>query len=553
MSAHEDFVVTLESLKELKSGISGSRIKKLTTYALENVNAEGYLIKKVIDYSRTCPATHKLGSLYVIDSIGRAFLNKCNGKNQAVKSNAQPGTYSHALFTLGENIQTLLGDGIEVSNAEKKGKIKDLIDIWDKADLFQKGILNAVRGVWFALKDNSKTSSSQVSDPKERAIQILSNLKPLDSIPFDINIPTDLDSPDPAFQKAALFQLLSTLQARMGCSAQAAAVSDASPDNKGPSQRQESQRQQHQAHQRHEPTQYIGRSVRSSKRVDSNQERSRSKSPKRNENINNQSTNSPTTIISNEHHLYPEERNIPSNPHYRPRHVTFNPSIPADHIKVYSRTLFVGGVPNTMKERDITRLLGKFGEVQSVILNNSRKHAFVKIYSRQEADSILMNFNTDESSPLRIRWAVGFGPRDCCDYQHGFSIIPMHRLTEVDRKWSLCAEWGGTGGQSLQPGMVFEEPDIIVGEGVSSKAISQKMPTDRGNGPKSGKTSNNTATFCHHTPVYSHQSAPTYPSIYQNITPQIPQSNMYQQQQPAAFDPTAQLNSLMSMLNKQQQ
>ncbi|AMD19577.1 HCL574Wp [Eremothecium sinecaudum] len=574
MNNHEDFVATLESLKELKSGISGSRIKKLTNYALENVNAEEYLIEKIIYYSRTCAATHKLGSLYVIDSIGRAFLNKCKDTNQAIKSNAQPGTYGHALFTLGENIQTLLSDGVEKSSAENRDKIKDLIDIWDKADLFQKGVLNAVRGVWFALKDTGKSSSLQASDPKERAVQILSNLKPMESISADIKVPAEIDSQDLALQQAALVQLLSSLQAQMGPAiATSASKSHATQENDRAHQpqRQESQSQHYQHHQRHEPTQYIGRSSRSNKRVDNHHEKSRSKSPKRHDKKSNPSNAVSNPNPSNNHHLYPEERNVPTNPHYRPRHVTFDPTLPADHIKVYSRTLFVGGVPNTMKEHEIARLLGKFGEVQSVILNNSRKHAFVKIYSRQEADSILMNYNKDESSPLRIRWAVGFGPRDCCDYQHGSSIIPMHRLTEVDRKWSLCAEWGGTGGQPLQPGVVFEEPDIVVGEGVSSKAISQKMPTDRGNGPKSGKPIAGN-TFRHAAPLFPQQPATTrYPPMYQNMTPPMPQPGIYQQQQPimpvmapqhhpqdhqqqsGAFDPTAQLNSLMSMLNKQQQ
>jgi protein NRD1 len=39
--------------------------------------------------------------------------------------------------------------------------------------------------------------------------------------------------------------------------------------------------------------------------------------------------------------------------------------------------------------------------------------------------------------------------------------------------------------------MVLEEPDIEIGQGVSSKAISRRMATDRGgqNGPRSGRDS----------------------------------------------------------------
>lgn len=54
----------------------------------------------------------------------------------------------------------------------------------------------------------------------------------------------------------------------------------------------------------------------------------------------------------------------------------------------------------------------------------------------------------------------------------------------------LTAEYGGSGGRKIEPGMVVEEPDIEIGAGVSSKAISRRMATDKGgnNGPKSTRT-----------------------------------------------------------------
>lgn len=53
----------------------------------------------------------------------------------------------------------------------------------------------------------------------------------------------------------------------------------------------------------------------------------------------------------------------------------------------------------------------------------------------------------------------------------------------------LTAEYGGSGGKPIEGGMVVEEPDIEIGQGVSSKAISRRMQTDKGgnNGPKSGR------------------------------------------------------------------
>lgn len=84
---------------------------------------------------------------------------------------------------------------------------------------------------------------------------------------------------------------------------------------------------------------------------------------------------------------------------------------------------------------------------------------------------------------------MGFGPRDCCDYETGISVIPINRLTEADRKWLLTAEYGGTGGAPIETGISVEEPDIEIGAGVSSKAISRRVQTDKGgaHGPKSSR------------------------------------------------------------------
>lgn len=51
----------------------------------------------------------------------------------------------------------------------------------------------------------------------------------------------------------------------------------------------------------------------------------------------------------------------------------------------------------------------------------------------------------------------------------------------------LTAPHGGSGGKPIATGLIVEEPDIEIGAGVSSKAISRRMQTDKGgaNGPKS--------------------------------------------------------------------
>ncbi len=212
------------------------------------------------------------------------------------------------------------------------------------------------------------------------------------------------------------------------------------------------------------------------------------------------------------------ERNLPGTPHYRPTNISYDEGLPSGCIRASSRTLFIGGVPPYMSKEELAGVLRPYAEVQSVTINNERKHAFVKVYSRLEAEAIKNKFeelNESGGLALRVRWGVGFGPRDCCDYSTGVSVVPIARLTDADKRWTVHAEWGGTGGKPLVPGICIEEPDIEIGAGVSSKAISKRMPTNSAkNGPKStnpqerwgrgerGSDSGN----ANHTPLGSRQS-----------------------------------------------
>ena len=151
---------------------------------------------------------------------------------------------------------------------------------------------------------------------------------------------------------------------------------------------------------------------------------------------------------------------------------------------------------------DLRNTFEQYGRVQTCIINKEKRHAFVKMVSRADAvaakdgmerdrhpDSQLRVSNMStisyRANALQTRWGVGFGPRECSDYTTGVSIIPIGKLTDADRKWMLSAEYGGTGGKAMEPFMVVEEPDIEIGAGVSSKAISRRMNTDQG--PQGGR------------------------------------------------------------------
>ncbi|CCD25719.1 Nrd1 complex RNA-binding subunit NDAI_0F04010 [Naumovozyma dairenensis CBS 421] len=617
-SGFENFVTTLESFKSLQSGISGSRIKKLTNFALENVELEEKMVSSIINYSKTCQDSHKLGALYIIDSIAKVYLEQARAHKQYIKSTAKPGTYAHAVYVLGEAIQDLLYDSISKSNAENTEKVRMLIDIWDRVGLFPKGHLNAIRAKCFAMGDYNSTSASlsnafnkhksddakitYAQDPQERCTQILNNLNDSSNLSsknhthLNVSIPAELtNSSVPSKQQDALVQLLITIQQQLKSASSTSSRRSSVIAPPPPSQvahvtteygsRRLRERNEEDRHV--SKRSYRSRSPPSGRRNSLNNRNQNVGHMNNNNNNNNYNINSDnfsTVIGMNNHHLYPNEMNIPSNSHYRVKNVGFDPSLPPDHVKVFSRTLFIGGVPMHMKEWELSNILKPFAEVQSVILNNQRKHAFVKVYSRQEAENVLMNFNRDGSYNLRTRWGVGFGPRDCCDYQNGISIIPLKRLTEADQKWAVSAQWGGTGGQELTTGLVFDEPDIIIGDGVSSKVISQRMPTDgTRNGPRSLKRNPMPLQSGSYATPPQQQQPPQmvqpqpygspnqlYGQLQPNMLPpqqqqqqsyyamngqqQVPPPPPPQQQvQQNVADPTAQLNSLMNMLNQQQQ
>jgi protein NRD1 len=167
--------------------------------------------------------------------------------------------------------------------------------------------------------------------------------------------------------------------------------------------------------------------------------------------------------------------------------VDWDHSICPGNIKVLSRTLFIMG---GFSEGLLRSHVEKFGAIQTCIVDKFKRRAFVKMTSRKDAlnaREALGSFRSDEMQ-FQVRWGVGFGPRDCCDYESGISVIPIKRLTHADYKWLLTAEYGGTGDLPIQEGMVVEEPDIELGTGVSSKAISRRIVADAiGKRPRSGQ------------------------------------------------------------------
>jgi protein NRD1 len=86
--------------------------------------------------------------------------------------------------------------------------------------------------------------------------------------------------------------------------------------------------------------------------------------------------------------------------------VEYDPTLANGNIKVYSRTLFVGGV--TCSEQELRQIFGKFGKVQTCIVNKDKRHAFVKMYYRKDAVKAKEGMDEHRNADLPLRVSPPF-------------------------------------------------------------------------------------------------------------------------------------------------
>ncbi|KAJ5032906.1 uncharacterized protein L3040_009497 [Drepanopeziza brunnea f. sp. 'multigermtubi'] len=610
-SAVADLDAGLQAMLSLKPpGVSGSRIQSITTLCTANVQSESVLIQKLFTHFKKAPATHKLGVLYVVDSVTRKWTEQAKSAGQPIDSSAQDGTFAAGVHRVKELLPVLMNDIAISAPDDQKDKIRKLLDIWEKGMTFPVQMLDSFKeklnaqntsttppgspppdlqktffdqpapnstsaaparntsSILEALANMARQSAAAPTPPanpyqqpmavdssynvsygQNNTAQQIPALNPLPlPLPLPVNVPVQAatqgssnsvpnylnNNPypapppvapavDPALQQQLLLiktladqgmqaEQIAGILAAMGLSAGGFPPAPSPFAAQNPNAMAQNSWAANQSRDRDG----FDEAVRSPPGGRFGRSRSRSPKPEWN------ARDSPATRRYEEQNSE-YERGFPDRNRgnddrgrggrggrgndYRQRSplrraqsptslrtnngsqkwISHDSSIKPGHIKVLSRTLFVGGV--TASDHELRALFSQHGQVQTCIVNKDKRHAFVKMVSRQDAVAAkeAMEKSRSPESQLRTRWGVGFGPRDCSDYQTGVSIIPINALTDADRKWMLTAEYGGTGGKPMETGMVVEEPDIEIGQGVSSKAMSRRMQTDQAgnNGPKS--------------------------------------------------------------------
>ncbi|RWA12260.1 hypothetical protein EKO27_g2858 [Xylaria grammica] len=626
-SAVAELEAGLNAMQNLKPpGVSGSRITTLTALCVNNVQSESVLIQKIYTHFKKAPATHKLGVLYVVDSVTRKWVDQAKQHGQPINSAAQDGTYAAGVHRVTELLPVLMNDIIQNAPGEQKEKIKKLVDIWEKGQTFPVSMIESFKQKLNAPTVSQNESTTPVGSPPPGAglpglsetkppvteapnaiMEALANIArqnitvpppsvsvPAAAGPFNlpptqqptlqttqnqasapapasflpvahpINVPSlsypyapqaqtqapvqsqpfvppvTASNQAPGFpgvapgaplaaaaggvdpnvqQQVMLIKLLADQGVPVdkipliiagiqnggapGAAVTPSASSIPSQPQLQPGQPPYGSSWGQEGFRSDESRDRSFTQVRSPSRY---HDRSRSRSPprhwdQRGRDYGGFGPNSPGGGRMDDRdrrgrgpdyrQRSPQGRRgrSPTPPQDFPRPgakwVEIDRTLPQGHIKVLSRTLFVGGV--TCSEAELRSVFGRHGQVQTCIVNKDKRHAFVKMVTRRDA---VHAKEAMESGSFRTRWGVGFGPRDCSDYQTGISVIPISKLTEADRKWMLTAEFGGSGGRQIETGLVVEEPDIEIGAGVSSKAISRRMQTDKGgrHGPKSSRS-----------------------------------------------------------------
>ncbi|KAB8303696.1 hypothetical protein EYC80_005082 [Monilinia laxa] len=610
-SAVAELEAGLQAMVQLRPpGVSGSRIQGLTNLCTQNIQQESALVQKLFIHFKKTPPTHKLGTLYVVDSVTRKWTEQAKIAGQTINSSAPDGTYAAGVHKVKELLPALMNDIIQSAPDDQKDKIRKLVDIWEKGQTFPLQMLNGFKEklnapndtttppgsppsniqATLGLQGNPSTSTMAPAQPTSSAppntssiLAALANMantarqnptptpvssappvnsynvshaqnNPIQpaqamnqSLPFSVapqpvnvpapsmpaygqapsnGIPNFASNPNPfqgvappinppgnldpgTQQQVTLIKALAATgvpaeqiagilaamnnQAAAGVPPPFAQNQNTHPQNNWGAGARDDTRDRNGFHDsmRSPPGRYRRRSRSPSPQRgwggrDSPNARRRDdfdrESPARMRGSDDRGRTGRGR--GNEYRQRSPQRRRSNTPPRAnaggPKWVGHDSQIPKGNIKVLSRTLFVGGV--TCSEHELKGLFNQYGDVQTCIVNKEKRHAFVKMVSREHALNAkeAMEKNRSPDSSLRTRWGVGFGPRDCSDYQTGISIIPISKLTDADRKWMLNAEFGGSGGQEIESGMVVEEPDIEIGQGVSSKAISRRLGTDNG-------------------------------------------------------------------------
>jgi len=145
MSQIQDLEPLLKSLEALKPpGASKSKIASITQICVDNITvrlgsvcqsspnfltsdqSDSTIAQKLYSHFKRTPATHKLGVLYVIDSITRRWIEQARQAGQELSGNSAPaGSYASGVHKMTELMPSFVDDMIRVAPQDQKVREND--------------------------------------------------------------------------------------------------------------------------------------------------------------------------------------------------------------------------------------------------------------------------------------------------------------------------------------------------------------------------------------------------------------------------------------------
>lgn len=177
----------LQAMSALKApGVSGSRIASLTAFCVDNVQvcahqkasarvcsstdffssarqSESVLVQKLYTHFKKTPGSHKLGVLYVVDSVTRKWLELAKAQGQTVDGSSKDGTFAAGIHRMRELIPVLMNDIIQ--SAPPTHKVSRILSrtvhdsvcraSWNSENSFPNECRLLARFPWFSAVDTT--------------------------------------------------------------------------------------------------------------------------------------------------------------------------------------------------------------------------------------------------------------------------------------------------------------------------------------------------------------------------------------------------------------
>jgi len=85
-----------------------------------SLQSESVLIQKLYTHFRKAPGSHKLGVLYVVDSVTRKWTELAKNEDQPINSTAADGTAAAGVYRVKELLPALMEDIIASAPVDQK-------------------------------------------------------------------------------------------------------------------------------------------------------------------------------------------------------------------------------------------------------------------------------------------------------------------------------------------------------------------------------------------------------------------------------------------------